>query len=414
MIAYRANWILPIHSEPIPDGVVVVEDGVVSGLGPADEMLGHFPQAELHELGEAVVLPALVNAHTHLALTHHAGLHPAGEGLFAWLKSIVPHTRVMDDAAVQASVRAGIEESWLLGTGIVGDIVTHPAVTPVLRSDGRLRVRAFYEFLGLTEASCRRSLQAAQEAVDAAPGEPRARFRPGLSPHAPYSVWTPIWKEAVTWANGRGIPWATHLLEAASEPLFTARAQGEIREYLEWLGVWDDGFPPMGQRPISFFDRTGILGPGALFVHGVHLVPDEMNRLNLNDIALCLCPRSNAYLGLPPVPMTRLREAGVFLCLGTDSKASNHDLGLWGEMRAIRNLAEDLPAGDILAMATAHGAMALGFRGEAGLIAPGVEADLLAVETPGLGDGSPEEHLVREVVEDRLRRLSMVRGNASG
>jgi len=404
MIAYRSNWLLPIHSDPIPDGVVVVDGDQVAGLGPADEMLGHFPQAELHELGETIVLPALVNAHTHLALTHEAGKHPSGAGLFPWLKSMVPQARAMDEAAVTAAVTAGIEESRRLGTGLLGDIVTHPAAARALQAAAPLRARAFFEFLGVSEATCRRSLEAAQQAAEAMPA--KGRVRPGLAPHAPYSVWTPLWKEAVDWATERDLPWTTHLLEPASEPLFTARGVGEIREYLEWLGVWDDAFPPMGQRPISFFDRTKVLGPGALFVHGVHLVPDEMNRINLHDIALCLCPRSNAYLGLPPAPMDGLREAGVFLCLGTDSKASNHDLGLWGEMRAIRGLAPDLPAGDILTMATAHGAMALGFRGEAGVIAPGVEADLIAVGADGLGAGSPEEYLVREPVDGRVQRLA--------
>jgi len=403
--AHEARHVLPIQAPPLRDGAVVVENGRIVGLGSIRDMRADFPAARRVDHGEAILLPPLVNAHTHLALTLEAGKHPRGRGLIPWLESVVPAARAMDAAGVTAAIRAGLAASHRLGTGLLGEIASRPEEIEALQGGPAVSVRVFFEFLGVNEAAARRSFEAACASVERlqALGEPH--LRPGLSPHAPYSVWPALWPEAAAAAARYGIPWTTHLAEPPSETEFLERGRGPLVNYLRGLGVWDGSFPVPGRAGAAFLDDLGILDERALLVHGVHLKEDSIYTLNISNTAVCLCPRSNATLSLPPPPIEALYHGGVFLCLGTDSAASNEDLGLWGEMRAVRRLAPTVPAVAVLRMATANGAVALGFSGRAGVLYPGGPGDLIAVDASGLGSGDPREYLLHEPVESRVRRL---------
>jgi cytosine/adenosine deaminase-related metal-dependent hydrolase len=140
-------------------------------------------------------------------------------------------------------------------------------------------------------------------------------------------------------------------------------------------------------------------------VHGTNLETEEIRRIALTGAPLCLCPRSNEFLGVGPAPVAELLAAGIPLCLGTDSRASNRDLGIWGEMRAIRRLAPHLSPARILAMATLAGARALGFADRAGSLAPGLPAKILFLPAENHGGDDPAEALLAEEVEARVRWL---------
>jgi cytosine/adenosine deaminase-related metal-dependent hydrolase len=217
-----------------------------------------------------------------------------------------------------------------------------------------------------------------------------------------------LWTEAVGLARSLRVPWTAHVAEDEPEREFLTRGTGPLAEFLRRMGATP--FPPPGRTAARWLREEDLLDETALLVHGVGLDEDEARGLALEDAGLCLCPRSNAALGLPPPPVEMLYHTGVFLSLGTDSLASNRDLGLWGEMRAVRRLAPTVPASAILAMATAHGAMALGFTGRAGSLHPGAPARILAVAAPDLGGGDPAAYLVETPVEDRVRWLTTAPG----
>jgi cytosine/adenosine deaminase-related metal-dependent hydrolase len=169
------------------------------------------------------------------------------------------------------------------------------------------------------------------------------------------------------------------------------------------MGLWDGSFPVPGTGAVAAWTRSGLLDGRALLVHGVHLEPADLAAIASSGATLCLCPRSNAYLDLPPAPVTAMVEAGIPLALGTDSKASNQDLGIWGEMRAIRNLMPAFPAAAILQAATVNGARGLGLDHRVGAIRPGLIPRLVRVAFSGPVPEDPHEFLVREPVEADLQ-----------
>lgn len=403
----RAGWVLPVTAPPLRDGAVAVREGVLLDVGPAAELLARHPGAPVQELPASVLLPGLTNAHTHLSLTALAGRLPRDAGFLSWLGSAARAAAALSPEEVAASTDLGLLESWRLGTVLVGEVTTRAEGWDRILAHGRMQGRVYFEFLGVTEDRARERFAAAARAAARLAAHPGAdAVLPGLSPHAPYSVWPDLWARTGELARRHGFRWTTHLAESPDEQRFLLEGTGPLREYLEGLGVWDGSFPVPGRGAVALLEAAGALDERALLVHGVHLEPEEMDRLAAAGAALCLCPRSNAYLGLPPPPVQALHERGVRLCLGTDSKASNRDLSVWGEMRAVRRLAPSIPAARILEMATVRGAMALGMSHLSGSLRPGVMANVVAVEFGGgLPSGSPEDPLVEEPVEDRVRVL---------
>ncbi len=403
MIAYRADWVLTLTGPPLRDGAVTVEDGRVDAVGPASEALRGVPDGAVREQGRAVLLPGLVNAHTHLSLT---GLEAPPGDYFRWLGTVARAASTLGAEEIEAATRRGWEECRRLGTAVVGEITTRPEGIAALLADPRVLARVYVEFLGLGAERARGRFEASVERAEALARGPEAfRIRPGLSPHAPYSVRPELWPETAARCRERNWRWSSHVAEPPGEDRFLRRGDGPVRDYLESLGVWDDGFPWPGAGGVEMLAGAGVLDGRALLVHGVHLEPAAMDAVAAAGAHLCLCPRSNAFLGLPPPPVRELAARGVRLCVGTDSRAGNDDLSVWAELRRLREIEPGIPAEALVRMATAGGARALGFEDAAGAIAPGYPARLIAVSTGSGALRDPHAALVAEPVEDRVTVL---------
>ncbi len=401
---YRARWVLPLTAPPLRDGLVAVRKGRVEALGDDLSAIPGASGTPVTDCGEAVILPGLVNAHTHLSLSALPGELPRGDW-FAWMTAAVGAAAALTPEEVAEGVRRGVEESRRMGTVLLGEITTRPEGTGEIAAGGDLAARVFFEFLGLTADRARETFTAACSGAEALAAAGHPGIRPGLAPHAPYSVRPGFWREAASWAVARDLPWSVHLAEPPGEDEFLRRGTGPLAGYLAGIRGPGEGFPTPGRTALELLAEAGALGPRCLLVHAVHLSPEDIRTVADSGSAICLCPRSNARLGLPPAPVETLHRAGIPLCLGTDSRAGNDDLGVWGEMRAMRRLAPSVPAEEILRMATVRGARALGFPELAQGIRPGAPARLLAVNAEGLGDDNPLEFLLREPVEPRISHL---------
>jgi len=400
-----SKWVLPVVSPPIRDGAVAVTDGVVNAVGPARDLRDRFGEATKTDLGETILLPGLVNAHTHLSLTVLSSF-PLGSGFLDWLTRLSKAAAAMSEHEVCASVEAGVEESWALGTVLLGEITTRPDGVQKILDHGRMMARVYYEFLGVREDSARERFETAKRlALDLGQKHGAPGVLAGLSPHAPYSVWPDLWGQTVAFAKEHDLRWSTHFGEPPGEEQFLKSGTGPLREFMESKGVWDDAYAVPGRTAMELLAAQGAPDQRALLVHGLYLEPDAVARIAGSGASICLCPRSNAYLDLPAPPVRELHESGINLCLGTDSKASNHDLGIWAEMRALRELVPELSARRIVEMATAGGARALGMDHLAGSIQEGMPARILCVDARGLGQEDPHDYLLREKIEGRQRHL---------
>jgi cytosine/adenosine deaminase-related metal-dependent hydrolase len=232
----------------------------------------------------------------------------------------------------------------------------------------------FKEYLGLRAAGVKPALQALQAEEDFL-----------CTAHAPYSTHADLLTALKKRALHLGHVFPIHVAEPFSESAMMSRGRGEIPEFLERRGFWDNSFQATGidnSGSVQYLHQLGVLDDKTLCVHCVQVSDEEIKLLVTAGSNICLCPGSNRYLGVGKAPVEKYLQNGIRPALGTDSLASNPEISIWREMQL---LAEDYPAvrhADILAMATAGGAAALGSASEIGTLEPGKCADFLAVRLP--------------------------------
>lgn len=396
-------------------------DPVVLALGSREAVL-HHPASESArslDLQGSTLVPALVNAHTHLDLTHIGPrAHDPKSGFVAFV-DLVRRERAGNEADIAASVRRGVQLSLAGGVVAVGDIagasggrLTFAPLQALSQSP--LRGVSFLEFfaMGRREAA---SLERLREALETLPaGTPRVRA--GLQPHATYSVSPPAFREALRLASRWSLPVSTHLAETFEEREFIARGTGPLRDMLERLGVWEDSIldhVAQGRSPVEHL-CAGVDPPrGLLAAHVADASERDIQRLAASGIVVAYCPRAGSYFAtherLGPHRYREMLRAGVAVALGTDSivnlpaehaSGAHARISTWDDM-VLLSRRDGTDAETLLAMATLHGARALGvddglFRFRVGgtiagvcvLGAPTLELALARGVAPGLLGGA--------------------------
>jgi cytosine/adenosine deaminase-related metal-dependent hydrolase len=394
LIRYRAEWVLPIADAPIRDGWVSVEGGRVTGVG-AD------PPGGCVDLGRTAVLPALVNAHTHLELSYLRGRVPRGGEFTDWIRTLMALRRQFPDPRspeILAAARAAIDEARASGTGLFGDISNTLISVPLLREAGT-PAHVFYELLGFNAPDPAGRVQQARRAVETLKqsGPSPDAVRISLAPHAPYSV-SPVLFGAIRadLDSHKGEMSSVHLGESAAEVEFLQTGGGVFRALLEELGVWADEWQPPGVSPVEYLSNLGFIDSRVIVVHGVQFDGDDLKTLSGVGATLVSCPRSNQYVGVGAPPLEAFYAMDVNVAFGTDSLASAADLNMFAELAEARRLAPRVPARRLLESATLTGARALGFGEDMGSIERGKRALLIAVRVPP-DVADVEEYLVSAV-----------------
>ncbi len=359
------------------------------------------------ELGSAVILPALVNAHAHLDLTHIGPRAFESEGGFVGWVEVVRRERASEAGVIAGSVREGVRLLRLGGVGAVGDIAGCPARGPTdagsraLHASGMAGV-SYLEFFGLGRAR-QRGLEIAMGCLERAGeyvGGDRARFAVGLQPHASNTVGLEVYRRAL---GVRGVAVSTHLAETPEEHEFIGAGRGPQRELLERIGVWEDGILEeigLGLTPVAHVAR--VLGEEAVRRRGgpvslVHVNDCSDGDLDVlaglrasgADICVVYCPRASAYFGAAghfgPHRYREMLARGVPVALGTDSIINlppgvlEEGISTLDEMRLIHQ-SDGMASRAALEMATVHGARALGMDpGLFSLSRPGPIAGLIAI-----------------------------------
>lgn len=360
---YRAAWILPVCQPPIENGVVVVDDNRIAAVGPADRL--GFDE----DLGDAALLPGLVNAHVHLDLTNLRGkLAPPGDDPTVWLEQVIAHRLSASEAETGAAIRHGVAETLTYGVSAVGDIDGTGSSSRLLPPTP-LRGVAYCELIGVTTSGAEQARQRVARTLTAC--APSTHLGLGLSPHAPYTVR----RDLISWAVVQRLPIAIHLGEFWQEADFLATKAGPFQAFLARLGIED-----ISGLPGSWSEVLELTAPArpCLFAHGNYL-PRELFSQLTND-TIVYCPRTHAYFSHAPHPFREMLAAGINVALGTDGLSSNPDLSLFKEMQFLhKRYGDQLSGHALLEMGTRNGARALGIGAETGTLAPKKEADLLAL-----------------------------------
>lgn len=407
---FRARHVFPVSGDPLANGAVVVADGSILDVGPCAAIQARYPNARLVDLGDQALLPAAINAHTHLELTHHAGAVPGGLAFVDWIVALVrvSRQRTLDD--FRAASMDGVRMLLDSGTAAVGEICTHgQSVEPLVESG--LRGVVYYELLGVDQAQADELLARGQRQLAAW----RERYagtllRFGLSLHTPYTVSARLFEIASDWCRAEGVPLCIHAAESPAESRWLASGDGPIADTIYSGAGWPhDPATAPGCSPVAYLDRLGALEAHPLLVHGVRVDSTDLGVLAEKDIAVAHCPRSNDWLGCGRLPYGAYRSAGVRLALGTDSLASSPSLSLWDEAVAAytrhREAGDDARPDELLRHATLDGAVALGVDDELGSLDAGKLAQLACASLSTLSEREREDGrlVLAALMDGRLR-----------
>lgn len=402
---YRAAWVLPIVTPPIRDGWVIVRDGRVEWVGQGRPPALSSDRLE-RDLGARAILPGLVNAHTHLELSHLRGRIPPAKSMPVWVCDMLAARGFAPPP--QAPIDAAIGEARRAGTAVLCDITNSFATIAPLVESG-IPAAVFHEVLGFNPDGAAGIVAGAAAAIAALPSSDRVRV--SLAVHAPYSSSPELFRRVRAWLDDERLAGSTrsrqahltsvHVGESPEELQFLDDGSGPWRELLEEFKVWNPAWTPPACGPVEYLDRLGFIRSGLLAVHGVQLDERELSQLGAAGATLVTCPRSNQWVGVGAPPVERFFASGVRVAIGTDSLASVADLNVFAELAELRRLAPSVPARALVASATRNGAAALGLAGELGVIAPGARAELIAVDVPP-GVEDVEEYLVNGVQPEQV------------
>jgi 5-methylthioadenosine/S-adenosylhomocysteine deaminase len=397
MLILAARHLLPVSQPPIRDGSLLIDGAYIRAVGPRVSLRRQYCGVPVRDLGEAIILPGLVNVHTHLELSALRGDVPSGHSFVDWVLNLLQRKRDLSWEAYAAAAEEGAVELTRSGTTCVGDVTATGASLAGLRTSG-LRAVIYREVIGLDDAGAEQvtgtpfaHLAAMREEVQGSPLEV------GISPHAPYSVSPGLFRACRDLRQRLKLKAAIHIAESAAEIEYLRSGTGEIRTRLLPATGWGDVPPPvLGATPVQYLHRLGLLDPQCLVIHAVHLTQADLEMLAHTRVAVAHCPRSNAYLDVGTAPLKALRDLRVPVGLGTDSLASAESLSLWDEMRFAHQAHGGLLSPmEWVRMATAGGARALGLDREIGTLEPGKRADLTALALDG-PEADPYEFLLHE------------------
>lgn len=384
---HAARWVVPVDGPVLENaGVAVFENRIVE-VASADELrtryLGRF-----RDHGDSILCPGLVNAHCHLELSPlRWRLSPSGS-FFHWVRALVRARDRIAPHEWEKAVDQATRELLRNGTVAVGDVGNLPVVPEIAKKGWPFRGIHFHEVIAPREDH---SLSL--------PGvnvlEPASGFKKALSAHAPYSV-APSHLRAIKELDRRmGLPFSIHVAESREEILFFSRGTGPLRDFLEEKGHWPLDYPLPSTTPVRYLHSLGILDQDTLCVHCVHLGEDEKDLLAGTGAQVCLCPRSNVFLGVGKPDMSALLKRGINVALGTDSLASNDRLSIFAEMNSLAAICPDVRPEEIFRAATLGGARALGLGGSIGSLSRGKKADILIVRSGPLKRSELHEFLVK-------------------
>jgi cytosine/adenosine deaminase-related metal-dependent hydrolase len=387
------RWVIPVSSPVLENGAIVVEGDHIADLGPVQTIRGKYPHHPLRDFPDSVLLPGLVNVHSHLELTVLRG-YLEGMDFWSWIRTL---TRVkyelLSREDLSHSALLGAVEAIHAGITTVGDPMDIGVSLEAVLMAGLRGVLYQEVFSPKPEEAdwALGSLQKKLQELEARTrywSERQRKVTLGVSPHAPYTVSGPLFQKVCAFARSNDLSVCIHLAESEPESQLLRDGTGPIQDSYRQRGI--DWNPPCC-TPVEYLHQLEILGPSVLLVHCIRLCPSDYTILRDHGVSVAHCPKSNWRLGHGFMNLREMRRHGILLGLGSDSVASNNAMDFFEEMRfALANptLSErplsDTPtpfsASDALRLATLGGAEALRLSGEIGSLDAGKQADIIAVD----------------------------------
>lgn len=390
---YRAPWLVPVTSPIIADGGVLVGGGRILAVGPFRSLQR---DADLVVELDGALLPRLINCHSHLELSAYGDSFKAlltegpPETFPAWIRELLylRAETVVEPSELKLAAADLFRRMAKEGVALVLD-TGNLAESDGFAADIDSRHRFLLEMLGLSDKAAATKIS---ELEQLAPGQT-------VTAHAPYSTHPDLMRAIKARCRQNGQLFSIHTAESPEESEFLAANSGPFVDFLTERGVLDSGFQAPGCSPVQYLERLGLLDDRTLCVHCVQVRDADLEILARRHSGVCLCPGSNASLGVGRAPVEKMGKAGIRLCLGTDSLTSNPHCSMWYEMQLLGREHPGLEPERIISMATMGGAAVLE-----------VEKYLGSLETGKLG----AMVLVRQHFSDQRQLLESVVASGPG
>ncbi len=302
---YGAKWILPVEGDPIENGSIEIKNGKIIKISRKAD-------GKVLDLGEGIIMPALINSHTHLEMPEIDTV--SRSGFMPWLNSFLKSVKVMNKADFQIQLQKNEKMSIESGTCLICDITNHEDLK--YSSAGF----SFYEQIGWDNTPIKEM------------GNVNNIIR-CYAAHAIYSTSPAKIKATYSYNTMRGLPWSIHLAESNDEIEFCS-GKGRFIDFLKKAeNLKHIKIPHM--TPVLYLDKLGVLGKNSILVHAVHLSDKELDLIAQRRSTICVCPRSNEHIGVGKPGINRFLKRGINVVAGTDSLLSNKDLNMIKEIEYI-------------------------------------------------------------------------------
>ena len=393
---YSARWVLPIIAPAISDGAIVVDDSAIVSVGPRADILSAFPNAPHEDFGNAVILPGLINTHSHLELTVMRGfLEREEHDFFAWLMKLTFARFKMTDEDLFVSAACGAIEAARAGITCLGDASSLAGNSMRALNEVGLRAIVYQESFGPDPKVAEESLSKLRSQLDAIRPRQTELVRAGLSPHAPYTVSAPQLEMISRLAIAENLPVMMHAAESQAEKQFMQDGDGFFATALGLRGIeWQ----APGVSTVRYLYDHGVLETKPLLAHCINVDQDDLRMIKTANAGIAHCPKSNAKLRHGHAPFAEFVAQELNVGLGSDSVASNNICDILEEGRFAALLARlpqsvnhdggalpddrataSVSAQQTLFAATLGGARALGLNHQIGALQADMAADITII-----------------------------------
>ena len=397
MPSYTADYVFPIASAPIRNGIVVLDDAgtVVEVIDPA--LGAPTTPAPAPQRVEGVLVPGFVNAHCHLELSHLQGKSQTGKTLLPFLVDVVT-LREVPQEEIDAAIREQDRRMWAAGIQAVGDIC-NKADTAAVKRDSPIRYYNFVEMFDFLQgARAEASYAMYRPAYEAQPAPKSA------VPHAPYTVSDPLYGMINALNDGTETV-SIHNQETVAEDELFLTGGGDFPAFFAGFGATLEGFTAPGTPSIYHALRHMDPDKRTLFVHNTLTDPAAIRAAQewgRNGVYWATCPNANLYIENRLPRYQHFIDADANMCIGTDSLTSNWQLSVLEELKTINRYQSFIPFTTLLRWATLNGAEALQFDHVLGSLEAGKQPGLLALS--GISGTGPDEFAF--TTESRVTRLA--------
>jgi cytosine/adenosine deaminase-related metal-dependent hydrolase len=378
----RSRVVVPMVGEPIENGAVAITGNRIAAVGPFEEVKASHG-GDVLDLGEQILLPGLINAHSHLDYTQLRGQIPPQKSFTDWIRAINASKAALSEDDYVASIEAGLAESRKFGTTTLLNLEAFPELLTRI-SQPALRVWWCAEMIDVRKpVSAPEVSENLREWFESHP-EWLGGF--GLAPHAPFTASAELFSASSEISRKYRVPMTTHLAESHEEMQMFRDASGPLYDFLKSIGRPMDDCG--GHTPLSSLLRSQAPDERWIVAHLNELTEGDFDLLDRGQrFHIAHCPRSHTFFGHAPFELRRLRSLGFNICLGTDSLASNSSLSLFSEMRELLRKEPWISPGEVFTMVTVNAARAIGQEALLGQISAGFRADLIAIPSAEAGRG---------------------------